>query len=444
LAASIYSPAHDAISAEFGVSTTVALLPLSFYNLGMAFGPVISSPLSETFGRKAVYLLTTPTFAFFTLGSGLSQSLAALITCRFFAGMFASPGVSLASATISDMAAPLDRGLPLAVYYTIPFVGSLLGFVIFPGLCVALLNMFSPLVGGFVVEGKGWRWTQWTVLFFFVASFVPIVFVHETYKKIILQRRGLGTSQAQRSFVEGFQYFMTKTVIRPVHMLMTEPIVGFVCLYASFQFALLYTFVVASPYVFMMVYKFSLPDQGLSFLGFLTGVIISPIPTFALDRFVYHAKFVAFKEATKSLDSDATEFPPEHRLYGAMIGSGILPTGLFWFAWTARPDIHWICPIIAQAVTILGSLLIYVSANLYMMDTYGPLYGASATGASSLSRYTLSAAFPLFALQMYGRLGVGWATSLLGFFTVAMAPIPWVFYHWGPTLRARSRYERST
>lgn len=117
---------------EFGVSTTVALLPLSFYNLGMAFGPVISSPLSETLGRKAVYLLTTPIFALFTLGSGLAQSLPALTICRFFAGMFASPGVSLASATISDMAAPVDRGIPLAVYYTIPFVGSLLGSVTYP------------------------------------------------------------------------------------------------------------------------------------------------------------------------------------------------------------------------------------------------------------------------------------------------------------------------
>ena len=236
---------------------------------------------------------------------------------------------------------------------------------------------------------------------------------------------------------------MTKTVIRPVHMLTTEPIVGFVCLYASFQFALLYTFVVASPYVFLTVYRFSLPEQGLSFLGFLTGVIISPIPTFALDRRVYRAKFAEFEQAMKNSNAGTAEFPPEHRLYGAMIGSGILPIGLFWFAWTARVDIHWICPIVAQAVTILGSLLIYISANLYMMDTYGPLYGASATGASSLSRYTLSAAFPLFALQMYGRLGVGWATTLLGFFTVAMAPIPWVFHRWGPNLRARSRYERS-
>jgi MFS transporter, DHA1 family, multidrug resistance protein len=306
------------------------------------------------------------------------------------------------------------------------------------------LRISSPLIGGFIVERKGWRWTQWTVLYFFVAFSLPLVFIHETYKKTIFQRRGLDISRPQRSFDEGFRYFMTKTVIRPVLMLTTEPIVGFICLYASFQFALLYTFVVASPYVFMTVYEFSLTEQSVSFLGFLTGVLISPIPIFILDRYAYHPKCVAFEEAMKRSSSGTREFPPEYRLYGAMIGSGILPTGLFWFAWTARRGIHWICPIIAQAVTILGSLLIYISANIYMMDTYGPLYGASATGASSLSRYTLSAAFPLFALQMYNRLGIGWATSLLGFLTVAMAPIPWIFYRWGPKLRARSRYERST
>ena len=231
-------------------------------------------------------------------------------------------------------------------------------------------------------------------------------------------------------------------------MLLTEPIVGFICLYASFQFALLYTFVVASPRIFQTTYGFDLGTQGLTFLGFIIGVSLSPFPIVALDRYVYQHKFAQFKnthenESVNPLDPVASEFPPEHRLYSSMVGSLILPTGLFWFAWTARPSIHWICPIIAQGVTIFGSLLIYVGANMYMMDTYGPLYGASATGASSLSRYTLSAAFPLFTLQMYEALGTGWATSLLGFCTVAMAPIPWVFWKWGPKLRARSGYERS-
>lgn len=130
MAASIYSPGHDAVSAQFGVSTTVSLLPLAFYNLGMGCGPIVSSPMSETFGRRAVYLITTPTFALFILGAGFAQNITALTVCRFFAGVFASPGVSLASATIADISAPVHRAIPMALYYAVPFVGSLLGFVV--------------------------------------------------------------------------------------------------------------------------------------------------------------------------------------------------------------------------------------------------------------------------------------------------------------------------
>lgn len=42
---------------------------------------------------------------------------------------------------------------------------------------------------------------------------------------------------------------------------------------------------------------------------------------------------------------------------------------------------------------------------------------------------------------VYDRLGIHWATSLLGFISVAMLPIPWVLFKWGPRIRARSRYD---
>ncbi|KAI9693448.1 MAG: hypothetical protein M1820_009241 [Bogoriella megaspora] len=435
MAASIYSPGLGQIVSEMKVSATIALLPLSFYNLGMAFGPIISSPLSETFGRKAVYLTTIPPFALFILGSGLSRGIGSLVVCRFFAGVFGAPGVSIASASIADIYPPVNRAVPLSFYYAIPFIGSLSG----------------PLIGGYVVEGKGWRWTQWTILFFTVATLSSVVFNRESYKKIILQRLNKASNEAldeeQTTVSQKFHRFITKTIVRPVHMLFTEPIVGFVCLYSSFQFALMYTFVVASPRIFETVYGFGLGSQGLTFLGFIAGVALSIVPLVTIDRLIYQRKFKRFQEAyadnSDVMDPAASEFPPEHRLYSSMLGSLILPIGLFWFAWTAKNTIHWICPVVAQGVAIFGSLLIYVGANLYMMDTYGPLYGASAAGANSLSRYTLSFAFPLFTLQMYDALGIGWATTLLGFCTVCMTPIPWVFFRWGSRLRAKSKYERS-
>ena len=114
---------------------------------------------------------------------------------------------------------------------------------------------------------------------------------------------------------------------------------------------------------------------------------------------------------------------------------------LFWFGWSARSDVHWISPVLAGIPFAWGNLCIFLSAALYFIDTYGPLNGASAMAANGVARYTLGAVFPLFTFQMYQRLGVGWATSLLGFISVAMLPIPWLFYKYGERIRAKSRYD---
>lgn len=78
---------------------------------------------------------------------------------------------------------------------------------------------------------------------------------------------------------------------------------------------------------------------------------------------------------------------------------------------------------------------------MYFIDVYGPLNGASAMAANGVARYGMGAVFPLFTVQMYERLGVAWATSLLAFVSVAMLPIPWVFFRFGEGVRGRSRYE---
>lgn len=126
-AASLYGPAIENVRTEFNVSEEVSILPLSMYNIGMAAGPLIGSPLSETAGRKVVILITTPIFALFILGAGLSQSITSLTVCRFFAGAFAAPAIGNASATITDYTAGRYRGVTMSFYYTIPTFGAMLG-----------------------------------------------------------------------------------------------------------------------------------------------------------------------------------------------------------------------------------------------------------------------------------------------------------------------------
>ncbi|KAF2141087.1 uncharacterized protein K452DRAFT_351730 [Aplosporella prunicola CBS 121167] len=452
---SVYTPGRAEIMTQFGVGSVVAILPFALYTLGLALGPLIASPCSENFGRRAVYFVCTPIFGLFILGAGFSNNIAALTICRFFAGAFGSPALSVGNATLSDVWRPHERAVPMALIVCCPFLGPTLG----------------PLIGGFVVEGESWRWTEWVILFFMVAFLCPAFLMSETYKKQILLTRakkaGLDLTRTQTNAsrssraASGARALLMNTVGRPVHMLFTEPIIGLFSLYVAFVFAMQYAFFAAFPWVFRTQYGFNLGSQGLTFLGLGVGCFVG-FSTIVGNFYLFErpraqrwraqqaqlaqqqeeeqAKAEPGADAAPPVPALPRNPPPEFTLFIAYPGSFLLPSSLFLFAWTAAYKVHWIVPVIAETLFGVSMLLIFMACTLYLMNTYGPLYGASAMAACSLLRYVLGCAFPLFILQMYEKLGVGWATSLLGFVSVAMAVIPWCFVRWGETLRRKSRY----
>jgi len=213
-------------------------------------------------------------------------------------------------------------------------------------------------------------------------------------------------------------------------MLLKEPIVQAVALYSAFAFAVLFGFFEAYPVAFQKEYGFALGETGLCFLGIASGLIIGCIIYLIQDRLVY-------VPAMKKYNGSP---PAEIRLVPAMIGSFLMPIGLFWFAWTARKDVHWISPVLAGIPFGSGLVLIFLTAILYILEVYPPLVAASAIAALGLLRYLMAMAFPLFTVRLYQNLGIAWGTSLFGFIALAMAPIPWAFQRWGPQIRAMSKY----
>ena len=263
----------------------------------------------------------------------------------------------------------------------------------------------------------------------------------ETYKKTILSRRAkqLNIPAAPSPFPTAaakYKFLLTVTLICPIHMLLTEPIVAFLSLYISFNFAILFSFFAAFPYVFESVYHFNTEQSGLVFLAIGTGCMLA-VPTVLLcDHFLYQPKVrLSHQEGRMGV------VPPEYRLYPAMMGSLGLPIGLFWFAWTARSSISWVAPVVAAVPFSWGNLNIFISSAMYLTDTYQSLTGASAMAANALLRYLFGGVFPLFILQMYARLGIEWATSFFAFVTVLLMPIPWVFFKYGPQIRRKSHYD---
>ncbi|KAJ5766081.1 uncharacterized protein N7511_003697 [Penicillium nucicola] len=419
LGVSILSAAHSEFMIEFGVSSTVAILPLSLYVFALGLGPIVGGPLSETIGRYPVYLGTIVLGTLFTMGAGFSPTFAGLCVLRFLAGFCYAPTLAIAAGTINETFKPVKRAIPSTIFILSPFLG--------PGL--------GPVIGSFVVNRKGWRWTQWTMVFFAIFTLLTISVSRETFHPILKRRRskelGLGIPPSP-PLSSKIKLFATIALVRPLHMLTTEPIVAFICLYVACEFATLFSFFAAIPLIFQGVYGFGIEDSGLVFLAIVVGCLLGSVTVLLCNVFLYLPQVSKHK---------GQQVPPEHRLYPALIGSLGLPVGLFWFAWTARADISWASPVVAIMLFAWGNLCVFISTTQYLVDTYHGLTIASAMSANSLARYGLAAAFPLFTIQMFTKLGTGWAASLLAFIAVALLPVPWVFFKTGKKLRALSKYE---
>lgn len=413
---------------KMGISEELAISGLTFYLLGLAFGPVLGAPMSEMFGRRIVYITSLPISMLFTMGVGLSSHIRSVLVLRFFAGFLSSPAMAIAGGTIADMWNFEMIGVALSGFCLAPFMGPVLG----------------PVIGGFVAEAKGWKWTMWVNLMFAGVILVPVLLTPETYKPVILKKRakkrGIKLAKIQQSPLELIKLFASVTLMTPLKMLFVEPIVMVFAVYVAFVFAVLFGFFEAYPVIFRGVYFMRLGPSGLTFLGIMIGFILGTAIYLSLDRYVWFKKNPDGTRGNRDSQGKLIIDAPETRLITAKIGAVCLPISLFWLGWSSKKSVHWICPVIAGVPFGMGLLLIFFCVITYTSMAYPPMSLASALAANNLLRYVLASVFPLFTVQMYHRLGIDWASSLFAFIALAMVPVPWVFDKWGAQLRQRSQY----
>lgn len=89
------------------------------------------------------------------------------------------------------------------------------------------------------------------------------------------------------------------------------------------------------------------------------------------------------------------------------------------------------------------TLFVFSGIFTFFVDTY-QVYAASVLASNAFVRCSFAAAFPLFGVQMYHKLGDQWASSLLAFLALAMLPFPFLFFKYGKRLRNKSKFAVST
>jgi multidrug resistance protein len=406
---------------EFGVSSVVIALTVSLPVCGFGLGPLLWSPMSELFGRRPLWIIPFFVYIIFNIPCALAPNLGCLLACRFLAGFFGSGPLTLAGGTIADIWGPKERGFAIALFAAAPYGGPVIG----------------PLIGGFIGKYAGWQWLYWVNM---IAAFVTWCFIcilPETFAPVLLKKRAkkLRAETGDESFITEqevlrlpLREIVVETLIRPFQMLVEEPILLLMSLYVSLVYGLLYAYFFAYPVVFVEGYGWDDAKTGLTFCSVLIGVAIALFITPMLER-RYQAKL--------------PNVTPEDRLPGMLIGGPWVPISLFIFGWTAPPYVtphgaSWVGPCISGIPFGAGMVLVYSSANGYLIDAF-PGYVASALAAKTVVRSGMGAAMPLFITQMYHGLTNGGAASLLGGVAIVMAMIPWAFWKWGRKIRMRSK-----
>lgn len=407
----------------FGVSKEVMILTVSLLVLGFGVGPLVFAPFSEEVGRQIIYAITMFFAVVFIVPCAVAKNIGTLLVCRFLDGLSFSAPMTLIGGSLGDMWNGKERGVAMSIFSAAPYLGPAVG----------------PLVGGFIGDNLYWRWVYYILLIFTGVVYLITLLVPETHHDTILTRRakklrkltGDDSYASQKELTpSSLAHTVHVSLLRPFQLLF-EPIVFLFTLYNAVIYGLLYMFFFAYPVVFVEGKGWTESMTGLMFIPIMVGVISATV-------FSPYVNIYYVKSAKKYVDRGETP-PAELRLVPMMAGCWLVPIGLFIFAWTSYPHISWVGPCLAGLPCGVGFILIYNSANNYIVDSYLN-YAASALAAKTFVRSVWGAAVPLFTIQMYHRLGYQWASSLIAFIALACCPIPIFFYIYGARIRARSKY----
>ncbi|MBW4023801.1 MAG: multidrug effflux MFS transporter [Proteobacteria bacterium] len=141
----MYLPAFPTIARELGNIRGGAQMTLAAFFIGLAIGQLIFGPLADRLGRKAPLLAGMTLYTIATVGCALSTGLFSFSVFRFLAALGGASSIVVPRAVVRDLATGQTAARMMAQLM----------------LVMGLAPILAPALGGFIVQGAGWRSIFW-------------------------------------------------------------------------------------------------------------------------------------------------------------------------------------------------------------------------------------------------------------------------------------------
>ncbi|PWN38997.1 MFS general substrate transporter [Ceraceosorus guamensis] len=422
LSTSAYSVGIGKMTDEFGVANVAGQVGMFTFNGACAIMPLFIAPFCELSGRRIIYVSAFAAFFAVTFMLAFGQNLATQIVGRLLQGAFGSIGTILVGGSLSDVWSTKEISVPMSLF----------------SFCAIVSTVGAPAYSGYIDERLGWRWIQYVHLILTgVVLLFELCFLKESRGDAILRsrakrlRKETGDERFRaRAELEGdtLMDMFRASCLRSIKLLFTESVILFFGLYIALCWMTVFLFLSVIPLTFAGNHEWSEGNAGLPYIA----AILACFAGFGLG--LWQDKM--YERSTRNNGGVAK---PEYRLYGAMIFGPLFGIGIMIFSWTQFAFVHWIAPILAIFLIILGTYAVFLAVYSYTADCY-PSVASSAIAGQGLLRNGMAAASPLYATYMFEGMRYQFAGLLLALIALALAPLPFILYRYGDTIRARSKH----
>jgi len=228
----MYLPGFSGIAKDLNTTVAKVSMTLSSYFIGISAGQLLYGPLLDRFGRKKPLFMGLMVYILASLGCVYVGDIDTFIFLRFI------QAIGSCAATVASVAMVRD----LFPVKDIPKVFSLLMLVL------GLSPMLAPTIGGYVTEDYGWH----TVFFILMCMGIVI---------LIASKIGLPNSYKPDTSIS----LKPKPIITNFLKVLKEPQFYTYAFTGAIAFSGLFTYVAASPIIFMDIYHVDAKIYGWIF-----------------------------------------------------------------------------------------------------------------------------------------------------------------------------------